>query len=312
MKKNPQILLRRLNFFLFSSFFLLEILNTNVANGRDYFYDPCPEGSYQVPLFGHKRFKSEEHAQLAREGTGLIRGLGSIRPVLASYLSNDDLIMCFSGIVLNRRQVGHHEIFGQYQTYHKSDPGKVVSFIPVLFNAASVQGLHGIKDVNEESPHIFEDPHIFSDPQLVRAMYKELLSDADFSQEMDFPHFSLGLLREKIRKTIDPSINNILTMPGRENEDEQRVGEEEGFTNHIFIMRIAGQHREDTDVHYYLASWVKELAKGEDFPPVGLHTMLIRYHFSSGTLAFHKFENARNSVRIPLIEIPRRSGYVNL
>ena len=295
-----------ISFFLFLCLCFAVVLNADIASANYYYddNDPCPEGSYQVPLSKNKKFRSKEHAQLAREATGLIRGLTSVRTLLASHQSQEGIFMCFSGIILNRRRVGHHEIFGQYKTYHEADPDKVISLIPVFFNNSTVQGLHGIKNVDENNPHAFEEPHILADPRLVGYEYQELLANTEFSETMDFPDFSLESLREKIRKTIDPRIKNILTLsrPGDEDEDED---EKEVFDGRIFIMRIETGDREDTDSHYYLASWLKDLSKGEAFPPVGLHAMLVRYSFEEQTLSLHEFKNATESVRNPFINIPK-------
>ena len=73
-------------------------------------------------------------------------------------------------------------------------------------------------------------------------------------------------------------------------------------------MRIELQDNEDSNIHYYLASWLKELAKGEDFPPVELHVMLVRYSFERETLSFHKFKNAAESIRRPLVRVPKDAG----
>ncbi len=307
------------NFLLLFILFFTEIFTMNIANALYEEYDSCPDGSYQVPLSRNQKFRNEEHAQLAKEGTGLIRGLSSIRPILSSHWSLEDLIMCFSGIVLNRRQVGHHEIFGQYRTYHRDDPGRVVSFIPVFFNAANIQAFHGIKKVDEEDPHAFEDPHIFSDPQWTRAIYAKMILKAGFSREMSFPDFSFQSLREKIRETIDPKIRNVLTM---RKEDYQRGVRErlatdsdpeiredgEIFTGRIFIMRIGFQDQESTDIRYYMASWLKELSKGEFIPPVGLHAMLIRYSSRDEILSFSELENS-GKVRNAFVSIPKSAEY---
>lgn len=309
----------------FTEMFVVKVASAAYKENMEVFQydDPCPEGSYQVPLSGNKKFRSIEHVQLAQEGTGLIRGLSSIRSILSSHWSRDDLIMCFSGIVLNRRRVGHHGIFGQYKTYQRDNPDRVVSLIPLIFNAAALQGFHGIKEVDEENPHVFEDPHIFKDPRETRAEYAKMILNADFSSEVPFPDFSLQSLREKIREAIDPRIKDILNMT---KEDYQRRDDpfmtrfqnvidpdfkvredgkkEEIFTGRIFIMRIETESREDTDTRYYLVSWVKEISKGDFMSPVGLHAMLIRYSVSDEALSFSKFGNAKETVMDAFVDIP--------